>query len=93
MPEPALFMLSADFSPECHFSRQRAGCVHPAQRAYTGLQKGGEREGAILHRASPLPAEPEKSLFFGLFLFRQIFLETFEALVLFITELYILESS
>lgn len=38
MSEPALFMLSADFSPERHFSRQCAGCVHPAQRAYTGLQ-------------------------------------------------------
>lgn len=37
MSEPALFMVSADFSPESHFSRQCAGSASPAQRAHTGL--------------------------------------------------------
>lgn len=78
-------MLSADFSPECHFSRQCAGCVHPAQRVYARLQQEGERESAILHCTSPLSV-------FCLFLFRQTFLETFEVPILFVTKLYILES-
>lgn len=44
--EPVLFMVSADFSPESHFSRQCAGSASPTQRGHTGLQYKGETEGA-----------------------------------------------
>lgn len=46
MSEPALFMVSADFSLESHSSRQCAGSASPTQRAHTGLQHKGDTEGA-----------------------------------------------